>query len=265
MQWSARGDSTSSSQSNSVTPQDEDQDLDDVSSVSSIGSLEAIDRVEEDLNRTASSRATGYMGKNSEITWMQRLRKEAEQRSRRQPGVFEAEHDGEFALHSMNYHLDDMDISIPGPVQAYWMPPRALADKLFDDYLESIHPFFPIISRSLFRTQYNTFYDSAARPGDKWMAILNMIFAIASKHAHLTQAPWRGQEKDHLVYLTRARILSMDGNTLFSHPDLQQVQVEGLVAFYLLSTDQINRLDSPFLSPFDTLRILGQLSQYLKS
>ncbi|KAI9044445.1 Zn(II)2Cys6 transcription factor [Aspergillus affinis] len=239
--WSARDDSTSSSQSNSLTPQDEDQELDDVSSVSSIGSLEAIDRVEEDLNRTPSSRATGYMGKNSEITWMQRLRKEAESRSRRQPGAFEAEHDGEFALHAMNYHLDDMDVSVPGPVQAYWMPPRPLADKLFEDYLDTIHPFFPIISRSLFRTQYNIFYDSAARPGDKWLAILNMIFAIASKHAHLTQAPWRGQEKDHLVYLTRARILSMDGNTLFSHPDLQQVQVEGLVAFYLLSTDQINR------------------------
>jgi hypothetical protein len=68
-----------------------------------------------------------------------------------------------------------------------------------------------------------------------------MIFAIASKHAHLTQAPWRGDERDHLVYLTRARILSMNGDTLFNHPDLQQVQVEGLIAFYLLASDQINR------------------------
>lgn len=33
----------------------------------------------------------------------------------------------------------------------------------------------------------------------------------------------------------------MNGDVLFSHPDLQQVQVEGLIAFYLLASDQINR------------------------
>ncbi|KAF9889127.1 hypothetical protein FE257_007616 [Aspergillus nanangensis] len=236
--FSASGDS--SSQPSSVTPQDEDIP-DDLSAPSSIGSLDAIDRVDEDVNRNASSRATGYMGKNSEVTWLQRLRKEAEQRSRKLPGTYEAAPEGEFALHSMNYHLDDMDISVPGPVHALQMPPRQVADKLFENYLESIHPCFPIISRTLFSAQYKTFFDSAARPGYKWLAILNVIFAIAAKHAHLMQAPWRGDDNDHLVYLTRARILSMNGDILFSHPDLQQVQVEGLIAFYLLSSDQINR------------------------
>lgn len=240
--FGVNGESSSTpSQQNSVTPQDEDASVDDASYPSSIGSLEAIDRVDEDLNRTASSRATGYMGKNSEVTWLQRLRREAEQRSRKLSGTYETEPEGEFALHSMNYHLDDMDISVPGPVHAYQMPPRHIADRLFEDYLETIHPFFPIISRTLYRTQYATFVDSVARPGDKWLAILNMIFAISAKHAHLRQAPWRGEENDHLVYLTRARILSMNGDVLFSHPDLQQVQVEGLIAFYLLASDQINR------------------------
>ncbi|EHA21999.1 hypothetical protein ASPNIDRAFT_210577 [Aspergillus niger ATCC 1015] len=227
-------------QSSSVTPQDEDND-DEVTSPSSIGSLDAIDRVEEDVNRTPSSRATGYMGKNSEVTWMQRVRMEAEHRARKLPGPYEAEDEGEFAIHSVNYHLDDMDISVPGPVHVYWMPPRKVADKLFEDYLDTVHPFYPIISRTLFRAQYKTFFESAARPGDKWLAILNLIFAISAKHAHLTRAPWRGDENDHLVYLTRARILSMNGDVLFSHPDLQQVQVEGLIAYYLLASDQINR------------------------
>ncbi|KAE8353298.1 fungal-specific transcription factor domain-containing protein [Aspergillus coremiiformis] len=229
------------SQSSSVTPQDKDGCLDEVSSSSSIGSLDAIDRVEEDVNRNASSRATGYMGKNSEVTWMQSLRKETEQRVRKLPGPYEAEPEGEFALHSVNYHLDDLDISVPGPVQVYWMPPRPVADKLFEDYLETVHPFYPIISRNLFCAQYRTFFDNAVWPGDKWLAILNLIFTISAKHAHLTQAPWRGDDNDHLMYLTRARILSMNGDALFSHPDLQQVQVEGLVAFYLLASNQINR------------------------
>ncbi|GFF44692.1 hypothetical protein IFM51744_05883 [Aspergillus udagawae] len=239
-------DSSSDDPQSAVTPQEGEMEQDEPpSSPSSIGSLDGIDQVDEDLNRTEASRATGYMGKNSEVTWMQRLRREAEQRVRMQSGAlsgaFEKEPEGEYALHAVNYHLDDLDIAIPGPVEVYWMPPRHVADRLFEDYMTTVHPFFPIISGTLFRTQYRTFFKSAARPGDKWLAILNMIFAVASKHARLTHTPLGGDEHDHLVYFTRARILSMNGDTLFSHPDLQQVQVEGLIAFYLLASNQINR------------------------
>ena len=233
------------------TPQNETEE-DEPSPLSSIGSLEAVDRVEEDLNRTKRSQATGFMGKSSEITWMQRLHREAEQRARGNPGAQEPyeEDDGDardrFSLHALNYHLDDLDISVPEPVQLYRTPPRHLAKQLFDDYLKTVHPFFPIISKPLFYAQFQTFFDTssrpgAVRPGDKWLAILNAIFAIAAKHAHLTHAPWRGDQNDHLVYLTRARLLSMNGEVLFSHPDLQQIQVEALIAFYLLASDQINR------------------------
>lgn len=232
--------------SSSRTPLDEAENEVDISSPSSIGSLDAIDRVEEDLNRGAEARATGFIGKNSEISWMQRLQREAKQRERGEPGPYEGEpasrqyHD--FSLNAANYHLDDFDISIPGPVDMYQMPPREQADRFFEDYLTTVHPFYSIINRPLFTSQYKYFFDNSARPGDKWLAILNMIFAIAAKHAHLVQAPWRGDDpQDHLVYLTRARYLSMTGDVLFSHPDLQQVQVEGLIAFYLLSSDQINR------------------------
>lgn len=50
-----------------------------------------------------------------------------------------------------------------------------------------------------------------------------------------------GDERDHLLYFSRARLLSLNGNTILNHPDLQQVQVLGLIAFYLLATSQINR------------------------
>lgn len=192
------------------------------------------------------------MGKSSEISWMQRLQREAEQRARGNPGTLDSNTDEEesgsdrFSLHALNYHLDDLEISVAEPVQLYSMPSRHLAHRLFDDYLKTVHPFFPIISKPLFRAQFQTFFDSsgrysAARPSNKWLAILNTIFAIAAKHAHLIHAPWRGNENDHLVYLARARRLSMNGEVLFSHPDLQQVQVEGLIAFYLMTSDQINR------------------------
>lgn len=41
-----------------------------------VGSTGAVDRIEEDFNRSEEARNTGFMGKNSEITWLQRLRQE---------------------------------------------------------------------------------------------------------------------------------------------------------------------------------------------
>ncbi|KAL5338675.1 fungal-specific transcription factor domain-containing protein [Aspergillus crustosus] len=231
----------SDQQSTNSAAIDEEPEADAESLPSSIGSLDAIDRVDEDLNRSPNSRATGYMGKNSEVTWLQRLRREAEHRARKLSGASEHAPERNFAIHSVNYHLDDVDIKPPGPVHLYWIPPRQYADKLFEDYLNTVHPIFPIISRTLFTAQYKNFFDNSARPGDKWLAILNLIFAISSYHAHLMLAPWAGEERDHYVYLARARALGMNSDALFAHPDLQQVQVEALTAFYLLSTNQINR------------------------
>lgn len=218
------------------------------SSPSSVGSLDALDKVEYDVNLTNQSRATGYIGKGSEITWMQRLQKETEQRRRSQSGLpdpsggdKDSTTSHHFAPPDMNYHLDDFDIGVSEPVQMYWVPSRPLADKLFETYLRVAHPYFPIINRPLFCDQYGRFFDSFALPGDKWMAILNMVFAIAANYAHVAQLDWRGDPQDHLLYLTRARMLSMSGDEVFRHPDLQQVQVEGLMAFYLISTDQIHR------------------------
>ncbi|KAJ5897474.1 hypothetical protein N7504_007762 [Penicillium tannophilum] len=248
--YGLKGDHRERNQFLMPTPQNE-MEPDEPSPLSSIGSLEAIDRLEEDPNRSEGTRATGVVGKSSEISWMQRVQREAEQRARGNPGTLESnpaddEEKEAFSLHALNYHLDDLDISVPEPVQLYAMPPRELADRLFDDYFSKTHPFFPILSKQLFRGQYQTFLDTStrpdpARPGDKWLAVLNIIFAIGAKHAHLTNAAWRGEDNDHLVYLTRARLLSMNSDVLFSHPDLQQVQVEGLIAFYLLASDQINR------------------------
>ncbi|PLB53596.1 hypothetical protein P170DRAFT_371683 [Aspergillus steynii IBT 23096] len=233
------GNQSPLSQPNAPGTERNDEDI--PSSPLSVGSLEANDCVEEDLNRSPSARATGYVGKNSEITWLQTVQRESREYSRPSNEPPEDEARSETSLPAVNYHLDTLDISVPGPVQVYQMPPRPIADRLFDDYLDTVHPSFPIINRSLFRSQFEKFFGDSVRPGDKWLAILNLIFAIAAKHAHLTQAPWRGEKDDHLVYLTRARILSMNGDTLFSHPELQQVQVEGLTAFYLLACDQINR------------------------
>lgn len=224
----------------------ENQQEDEPSSPSSVGSLNAIDRVEEDINENEQSRATGFMGKSSDVRWMQQLQIEADRRASGQPVSLGHDQglrpDNEkMHVYKYSYHLDDLDLPVAEPVQPYEMPPRDLADRLFGDYLTTVHPFFPIINQPLFTAQFHKFFDSAARPGDKWMAILNMVFAIAAKHAHLVNAPWCQDANDHNVYFSRARVLSLNGDVILSHPDLQQVQVEGLMAYYLLATNHINR------------------------
>ena len=144
-------------------------------------------------------------------------------------------------METFDYALGGFATNVPQPVNKYGMPSRELSDLLFEAYWNNVHPGFPMINRPLFRAQYQSYWDHGQQPGDKWLAILNVIFAIAARYAHLTQAPWRGEKNDHFLYFNRARLLSLTGKELFEPPNLQQVQLEGLVAFYLLATDQIGR------------------------
>lgn len=133
---------------------------------------------------------------------MQSLQKETEHRSQKSASPYEAKANDQFSIHCMSYHLDNMNISVPGPVQVYTVPPQSVADRLFYDFLDTVYPSFSIINRPLFRSQYQIFSRGPARPGDKWLAILNLIFAIAAKHAHLTKAPLRGEAKVTIIWCT---------------------------------------------------------------
>lgn len=202
-----------------------------------------MDRVEEDLNQNENSRATGFMGKSSEITWLKRLLEEEQRDGQPSKSTCnDASRSGDrIPPHTIDYHLDDLGIGVPEAVQMYWVPPRELADRLFEIYLLMVHPQYPILDRTQFSVQYKNFYDAIHLPSDKWMALLNMIFAIASNYSCNSDIAGPASARDHLLYLTRARMLSMGGDNLFQHPDLQQVQIEGLIAFHLLSINQINR------------------------
>lgn len=61
---------------------------------------------------------------------------------------------------------------------------------------------------------------------DKWRARMNILFAIGAKYSHLIGADWKGDERDHLVYMTRAiSLLGLKDTTMIiSGPDLEVVQ-----------------------------------------
>jgi hypothetical protein len=235
-----------------------------------VGSTGSLDRIDEDFNLNEDTRATGYLGKNSEISWLRSLKSEAgnirlggdanEQYGHQNPGeqsttafgvptatwtgAGEEEpiaNDHGVTLSDSTYHCDDVTVLVPGQVDLYELPPKQTAEALFRTYLDTVHPAFAIIGKTTFSAQFRNFFESDKKPGNNWLAILNMIFAIGAKYSHLIQADWRGDERDHLLYFTRARLLAMNSDTILSHPDLQQVQVVGLMAFYLLAINQINR------------------------
>lgn len=229
------------------------------------GSTGALDRTDEDFTREGA-KATGFMGKNSDIAWMQRLRHEnkygdspavdtddPEQRrgilgpslhsqSRAGTNVPYQEADSGFTVHDSSYHLNDLPISVFDAVDPFEMPTPENAHKLFSTYMNRAHPSFPVVGRINLQNQFAKFMARPmSRPPPKWLAIINMIFAIAAKYSHLVQADWRADDRDHMIYFARARLLAIDNETMFNHPDLQMIQIFGLMALYLMCVEQINR------------------------
>ena len=217
-----------------------------------MGSLEAIDQVDEDLNRSEGTRAAGFFGKNSEIQWMRKL--ETDMHMQSPGGAAPFLHPGSSQYSSftqrlqmertpstsmMDYHLDNLEIPMVEPCDPFAVPPRELADCYFSAFLTYVHPTFGAIRLKTFISQYQKFVENTLSPPVKWLAILNMIFAIGCRYTRLVGNPDSNEED--LIFLTRARHLGLHGNVLFEHTDLQQIQLELLVAVYLLCLGQINR------------------------
>lgn len=216
------------------------------SSTSSTGSVQGIDTIAEDLNRNEESRATGFMGKNSVLAWLRNL----ESNSRMTPdqrveamGGWQFDHPirPQPDLNTVSYFLDDKELPESGFVDWLDLPPRQVADWAVWSYFKSVHPFFPIVRKSLFLEQYSALWETTSdRPGQKWLAIFNMILAIGCRQLQCLQEPLPTEVSDE-VFFSRARILSVNENMTFEHADLQQVQVEALVALYFMVSMQINR------------------------
>lgn len=149
---------------------------------------------------------------------------------------------------TVNYFLDDIGILVNSDVDLSQRPTRAVADQLLDRYFQIVQPTFPVIGKLIYLSQYRKYYSNAlVFPGKRWLAILNLMFALAAKYSELAQEDTEDTLGSHSVYFSRAWGLSVSDAALLDHPNLQQVQVEGLTSFYLLSVGQINRyvLSSP--------------------
>ncbi|KAL4786793.1 fungal-specific transcription factor domain-containing protein [Aspergillus varians] len=198
----------------------------------------AIDFTNEDFNRDEKLQAMGFVGEHSEIAWIYRLKR-----------ILHHFHQGPLGndldrnyVTTANYFSDDLEVTIVEDVDLSQRPLPEIADYLVENYFHTVQPHFPIVSKATFLGQYKSFYSSpSVRPGKRWLAILNLIFAIATKHAHDASKEAGVSADKHTIYFSRAWKLSMGDVALLDHPNLQQVQVEGLSAFYLMTVGQANR------------------------
>lgn len=128
------------------------------------------------------------------------------------------------------FYLDSENIELDVVVNPYELPDPDIAEQLLDCYMDTVHSTFSIVPRS-FEDQVRRFISSlrqsrAFQVPDRWRALLNLIFAIGAKYSHLSRKEWRGDERDHLVYMNRAsQLLGMNSTVMFiSAPDLVLVQ-----------------------------------------
>lgn len=174
-----------------------------------MGSLDAIDVVDEDINRSEESRATGFVGKNSEVSWLQSLNVEAERINsfnqkrfgRRSSGTR-----GTNYIASMSYHTEDRPMAEIEQLSLYEVPPKHVAEAYYDTYINSVNTYFPIIRKSLFTAQFERYYaEPFLNPGHKWLAVLNMIFAIASWYCTLV-GKVMPDKSEHTVFFSEGQI-----------------------------------------------------------
>ncbi|RPB05487.1 hypothetical protein L873DRAFT_1825208 [Choiromyces venosus 120613-1] len=207
-----------------------------------VGSTGSVDHIRQDPNPADNTYPTGYMGKNSEVAWIQRV---AQQLASEAYKTHATKDDEDYQFETPTYHLDDLSVSIAGgDINPFYLPPKDVADQLLNAFFETVYPTFPIVLKGLFMAQYDAFFQCFFPPGSskRWLAMLNLMFAIGALYGRLIDAEWKGEsELEHLRYFARARVLSLDESSMFEVPDLQQVQVVSLAGIYLIASNQTNR------------------------
>ncbi|KAH8651819.1 fungal-specific transcription factor domain-containing protein [Tricladium varicosporioides] len=217
-------------------PQDEEwaEDEDDKGSTCSLD----VANIDADRDET---RPTGHMGKSSSVIWAQRTAEECRQ-SNQEPS---------FGLQSLDYippsyHTEDLDMETIDldKILVFELPEPLLAQDLLDAYFTQVHPVFPVLDWENFLSWYRSFKtsrESLRLDNSNRLAILNIIFAIMTYYANLTDAPYKGHHNDHLVYAARAKKLYMDERILYEDSKISTISALGLLCLYFMATCRLNR------------------------
>ena len=212
-----------------------------------VGSPGAQDKLSSVVNLGSGAGASGYVGKTSEISWIQRCREILHRKSPVGATISQRDLD----LHSLraqdlNYHMDDtVLLSVDEDrVEVLGWPSSKSATALSQAFFDSLHCVFPFIDRDQYYDAMQRF--PCGRPGlswdeRRWLSMANLVFGLGSKWLYLAESETECGSQDHLMYYARARALGLDHRLLFDHPTLEQVQALGLLALYLFVNNSIAR------------------------
>ena len=206
----------------------------------------------DQVNQDNFEHGRAFVGQASGEQWMRKLRRELKGGD---PGPqYRSHYDSPSSLPSMGEgistqnpspYYEDMDTSIVGhQIDPFSLPLKSTADALVRSYFSTVHVSFPMINKADFLYHYrqvSSANDLAAYPDRTFLSILHFVFAIGAVHAHLIEAEWAGDSRDHMLYFAQARMQAVETGVLNDICYLGQVQVFGLGSMYLLATDQINR------------------------
>lgn len=208
---------------------------------------DCLDLLDENLHENDQSRATGFVGQNSEVQWLRSflLLERADVNSTpnlTSPPILPNSEQ----VSTVTYYLDEQSIELDFPIDPYGLPAPDAVEHLLNVYMEKVHSSFPILPRKLFEDQCRKYFDAlfygtAPRLNNKWQAILNLVFAIGAHYSRLSKTTWQTDTRTHELYRARAVALAWTDPSVQQHPDLPQIQVGGLLAFYYLSVGQASR------------------------
>ena len=185
-----------------------------------------------------------YLGQASEVAWMQRLGRELRKEAGNEPWILPSI-GGPFPGRQDPPWPEDMDSSVIGDqLDPFGLPIKSTADALLNTYFKTIHPAFPILDEVTFLRDYELHFASIEKDPTQsgtFMALLQTVLALGAVHAHVTNSNHAGDERDHLLYFARSRVLGTHTGLLSEQISMGQVQLMGLAAVYLIATDQTNR------------------------
>ena len=208
-----------------------------------MGPTDQVDQDDYFLGQSSPHHAPAFLGQSSETRWTERLQREL--LPKQEVKMSKAQIRNQSLSQTLGPFGEDMDIAVVGhQIDPFSLPVKSTANSLVNAYFSTIHTSFPILDKMEFMNQYDQLYSTMDPEGFEnrtFMTKLQLVFAIAAVHAHLVQAGWTGDVRDHMLYFSQARVLAIDTGIFNDECYISQVQVFGLGGMYLLATNQLNR------------------------
>lgn len=212
-----------------------------------VGSPGKLDELAMVVNLDSGKGASGFVGKMSEITWIQRAWAHLADPPPKADCAVRPEVDHPVSTtQDCNYFMDDNNVLAidEDDISELDRPPIETAVILSEAYFHALQGAFHFVGRDDFLTtlhsfpQENTPIEWSQR---RWLALANLVWAVGSKWLQIAQLNHIDHSDSHLVYYARARRLGLDHRVVFDHPDVERVQAMGILAFYLFINGSIAR------------------------